>query len=153
MPDTSVTSATWATRVRHKRHECYTNNMNVTLVWHKQHECDTSVTRMTRGWHEWKILILLKTQVKIYFYTPILAMLHSKWMITRRGTISFFRDNFYSHSHNKMLLKSSPQNLTFVMPKATSKSYTLGCSANALARSRIVTHSCLVFDKNHFMWN
>ena len=57
MPDTSDTSATGATRmkhgcgtsdtsetrVRHERHEC---NTNATRVLHKRHECDASATRV-----------------------------------------------------------------------------------------------------------
>ena len=45
-------------------------------------------------------------------------------------------------SHAKIFLKSAPQKLNFLMAKGISKSYTLYCSyTNALARSRIVTHS------------
>ena len=46
-----------------------------------------------------------------------------------------------SRSHAKMHLKSAPQKLNFVMAKAISKSYTYIVAANALACSRIVTHS------------
>ena len=42
---------------KHKRHECYTNDTNVTRVQ-----------------HEWKVLILITTQAKTYFHTPILAI-------------------------------------------------------------------------------
>ena len=42
-------------------------------------------------------------------------------------------------SHTKMHLKSAPQKSNFPMAKAISKSYTL--AANALACSRIITHS------------
>ena len=49
-------------------------------------------------------------------------------MITRRGT--FFGTILLAilRSHAKMRLKSTPQKMNFVMEKALSKSYTLGCS-------------------------
>ena len=64
--DTSVTrrkkvGAIWATRVWH---ECYTN--------------DTSATRVKN----------FDNDVWTFFFTP-LYLLYGKWMITRRGTISF----------------------------------------------------------------
>ena len=45
------------------------------------------------------------------------------------------------HSHARMNLKSAPPKLEFVMVRAISKSYTLGCSCKFLCGSRIVTHS------------
>ena len=43
--------------------------------------------------------------------------------------------------HAKMLLKTATQKLNFVMARAISKSYTLDCNCNPLARSRIAMHS------------
>ena len=51
----------------------------------------------------------------------------------------------YSSFSGKMCLKSAAQKLNFVMSKAISKSYTLDCCYNALARSRIVTHGNAAF--------
>ena len=49
--------------------------------------------------------------------------------MTRGGTISFYVLPLeMPHSHVKMLLKSTPQNLEFVIVQAISKSYTLECS-------------------------
>ena len=46
------------TSSRHERHEL-------------RHKCDTISTWTTRVWHKWKILILIKTQVKTCFHTLI----------------------------------------------------------------------------------
>ena len=61
------------TSARYKWHECDTNDMSATRVKHERHECDTSTTRTTWVRHESEILILITTQVKTYFHTPILA--------------------------------------------------------------------------------
>ena len=70
---------TQATRVRHEQHKC---NMSTTQVRYEWHECNTSAnmhtTRTTRVRHKWKFLILIRTQVKTYFHTPILAIRQTK---------------------------------------------------------------------------
>ena len=56
MPDTSNTSATQATQVRHEyntsatrvQHEWEASRMNATQELHKRHECDTSATQTAR---------------------------------------------------------------------------------------------------------
>ena len=73
---------TRATRVRHKQHKRNTSEIRATRARHK---CNTSATWMTRVrhkyntcakrtirvQHEWKILILITTWVKTYFYSYI----------------------------------------------------------------------------------
>ena len=71
VPDTRNTSATQTTPVWYK---CNANNTSATQVRHKQHESKTSATRMTWVQHKSKILILITTQMKTYFHTPILAI-------------------------------------------------------------------------------
>ena len=75
MSDTSDTSATLATLMRHEkpkcstsktrktrvRHECYTNDTSATRV---RHECDTSE----------KLLILITARVKTYFHIHIFTI-------------------------------------------------------------------------------
>ena len=69
-------------RVTHERHECDTkeksgcdmSDTSLTRVLHERHECDQS----EKFWYR---------RVNIFF-TP-LYLLYGKWMITRRGTISF----------------------------------------------------------------
>ena len=53
-PDTSDTSATPTTRMRH--------------------DCNTSNTRATRVQYEWKNLILTMAEVEAYFHTPIFTI-------------------------------------------------------------------------------
>ena len=56
---------------RHERHECDTN---ATRVLHERLECDMSAAKTTRVRHERKILVLIATRVKTYFYTPIFTI-------------------------------------------------------------------------------
>ena len=62
------TSATWATRVQHELHVCDTSA-------HEWHENDTSATRT----------ILIKTWLKTYIHTPILAIWEMKGYIERNN--------------------------------------------------------------------
>ena len=81
--DRSSTSTTDVTWIQHEcnmrkqvRHERDTSNINVrwvryelTRVVHEKYKCGTSATPMTRVRHDWKILILVTTQVKSYLHT------------------------------------------------------------------------------------
>ena len=60
------------TRVRHKWLECNTSVIQV------QYECYMNDLSATRVRYEWKNLILITTQMKIYFHTPILAIWQMK---------------------------------------------------------------------------
>ena len=66
------------------------------------------------------------TQVETYYHTPTFATWHMK------GEEQFLsKNNFVEipRSHAKMHLKSAPQKLNFIMAKAISKCYTIGCSS------------------------
>ena len=75
--DTSVTSATRATRVKHIWYECDTSETWATQV---RDDCytskisATSATRKTQVRNKGQIFILKMTRVKRYFRTPIFAM-------------------------------------------------------------------------------
>ena len=98
-----------ATRVRH---ECYTNL--------------TSATRTIWVWYEWKFLIFITTWVKTYFYTPSLE-----------ERFHFKSCNLeMPHSHAKILLKSAPQKLNFVMQKLYQKVCSCQCPCT-------FPHSCI----------
>ena len=113
---------------RHERHECNTSETRATQVRHDCYTNDTSATRTTRVRHEWKILILIKTRVKIYFHTLIFTI----WQVKDYKEKEQFHSNNYfleiSLLHPKMHLKSAPQKLNFLMEKTTSKCCTLDCS-------------------------
>ena len=54
----------------HEQHECDTSYTNATLATRVRHECYTNDTSAT----QWKILILITTRVKTYFYTLIFTI-------------------------------------------------------------------------------
>ena len=118
VPDTSDTSATWATRMRHEcntsetwgtqvRHECYTNNTSPTRV--KNFDFDNG------------------TSENIFSHPYISYMANERL----QGEEQFHCKNYLlemPHFHAKMHLKIAPQKLNFVTAKAISKSYTIDCS-------------------------
>ena len=73
-------SLIYNTSARHEQHECDTGNTSET----RPTRCNTSTTQTTRVRHECytndtiAILILITTQVKTYFYTPIFITWHMK---------------------------------------------------------------------------
>ena len=121
MPDTSGTSATRAARMWHERHECNSSETGVrtsaTRVLHKRHECNTSR----------KILILITTRVKTYFYFPIFIIWQVKDYKERNnfilsaafGNASFPCQNAFENCATKTELCTV---------KAIKKTYTLDCS-------------------------
>ena len=107
MPETSDTSAALATRVRHERHECYTNDTSATRVKNFDFDNDTG---------------------KNIFSNPYIYYMASERL---QGEEQFHTKNYLlemSRFHAKMRLKSAPQKLNFLMAKAISKSCTLDCS-------------------------
>ena len=110
---------------RHERHECDTN---ATRVLHERLECDMSAAKTTRVRHERKILVLIVTRVKTYFYTPIFTI----WLMKDyKKRNSFILRTAFLHMfciHVEMHLKSVPQKVDFLITKAISKSCTLDCS-------------------------
>ena len=96
VPDTSDTSATRATRIRH---EFYTTDMTATRVRHEQHECDTSE----------KILIFITARVKAYYHIPIFTIwqvkdckeLNSFILSTTFGNASFPCQNAFEKCTRK----------------------------------------------------
>ena len=77
----SITNETWV------RHKCNTNEARAIRVLQEEHESDTSATWVLHERQEWKILLLITTQVKT-FSCPYIYYI-GKWKITKRGTISF----------------------------------------------------------------
>ena len=132
------------TITRHKRHQCDTSDTNATQARHERHEwdkSDTSATQTTRVRHG-KFWLDNDTSENIFLHPYISYMANE----SLRGEEQCHSKNYLLemlHSHSKMRLKSAPQKLNFVMAKAISKTYILDVdvAANALARSRIVTHS------------
>ena len=126
-------SLIYSTSAWHKRHECNTTatlarrvrhefDTSATRVLHERHECKTSGTRTTRVRHEWKILILITTQVKTYFHALIFTCIYLVIIFTKNYLLEI------PHFHAKMVLKSAPQKLNFLIAKAISKLCTLDCS-------------------------
>ena len=118
MPDTSDTSATLATRVRHERHKCDTSATQV------RHECDTNDTSATRV----KNIDFDNDTSKNIISHPYIYYMASERL---QGEEQFHSKKYLlemSRFHAKMRLKSAPQKLNFLMEKATSKSCTLDCS-------------------------
>ena len=106
--DTSDTNATLATRVLHRRHECYTNGKSPTRV--KNFDFDNDITD------------------KNIFSQP-----HIYYMASERlqGEEQFHSKNYLLEMprfHAKMRLKSAPQKLNILMAKAISELCTLDCS-------------------------
>ena len=125
MPDTSDTSATRATPMRHDWDTIETR------VKHEHNECDTSATRVLHEQHEFN------TSEKFDFDsdTSKNICLHPfvYYMASERiqGEEQLHSMNCLLEmlcSHAKMRLKSAPQKLDFLMTKAISKSCTLDCS-------------------------
>ena len=135
MPDTSDTSATQATRMRH---ECNTSDTSETRATRMRQKCDTSATLTTRVLHECYTNDTSATRVKNFdfdSYTSKNIFLHTYiyYMASERlqGEKQFHYMNYLLEllrSHVKMLLKSAPQKLNFLMTKAISKSCVLDCS-------------------------
>ena len=127
MPDTSDTRETIATRMQH---ECDTSDTSVTRGRQEQHECYTNDTGATRVQHEWKILLLIKTQVKTFSHPYIFYMVSERL----QGEEQFHTMNYIlemSLFHAKICLKSAPKKLNFLIKaisKVISKSCTLDCS-------------------------
>ena len=74
-----------------------------------------------------------------------------------QGEEEFHSKNYLQEmpcSHVKMRLKSAPQKLNFVMAKAMSKSYTLGCSCKCpctfLHSYVSCLISCMIFEEKYF---
>ena len=128
MTDTSTTSATRATRMRHK---FYTSKKN-------QQKCDTSNTQTTRVRYECYTNDTRATQVKNFDFDNdtsknIFLHLYIYYIASERlqGEEQFHSKNYLlemPRSHAKMRLKSAPQKLNFLMAKAISKRCTLDCS-------------------------
>ena len=109
-----------ATRTTQVLHECYTNDPSATRVKSFNFYNDTSKTIFSH----------------LYIYYIV-----SEWL---QGEEQFHSKNYLLEmlfSHAKMRLKNASQKLNFLVAKATSKSYNQILAANALERSRIVTHS------------
>ena len=117
MPDTSNTSETRATGVQD---ECYI----------KQNECDTSVTRLKN------VDFDNDPSENIFLYSFIYYIVSERLQREEQ----FHSKNYLLEMppiHAKRPLKSAPQNLNFVMGKATSKTYPM--SLHVSAWLRIVT--------------
>ena len=149
MPGTSDTSVT---RMRHEW------DTSATWMLHERDECDTSATRVLHQGHECdtseKILILIVTRVKTYFYTLIFTIWQSKRL---QGEKQFHYMNYLLEmlrSNAKIRLKSAPPKLNLLMAKAISKRCTLDCSCKCPCTfpHSYTQQRSLIFDKNHFMW-
>ena len=104
VPDTSDTSPTRTTRVRH---ECYTNDTRATRVKNVDFDKGTNEN---------------------IFPHPYISYMANERL---QGEEQFHSKNYLlemPRSHAKIRLKSAPQKLNFVMAKAISKSYILDCS-------------------------
>ena len=75
------------TRVRQERHECNTSATLAAGVRLKCYTNDTSPTRTTQVGHEGKILILITTLVKTYFYTLLCTLWQVKDYMERNNFI------------------------------------------------------------------
>ena len=138
-----------ATRVRHKWHEC---NTTATRVLNERNECDTSYTSDASGTRVRNFDFDNDTSENIFSCPYICYMANERL----QGQEQFYSKSSLlemPRSHAKMHLKSAPHKLNFVMAKAISKSYTYIVAANALACSRIITHSSTISFpiKNHFI--
>ena len=130
MPDTSYTSASQATRMRHKWHKCNTSDTNSTQATRVQHKSNTSATQTTRVQHE--NFDFDNNTNKNIFSLPYIYYMASERL---QGEEQFHSKNYtleMPRSHIKMRLKSAPQKLNFLMEKDISKSYTLDCSCTLM---------------------
>ena len=107
MPDTSDTSAALATRVRHERHECYTNDTSATRVKNFDFDNDTGKKIFSRPYSYYMASERLQGEEQFHTKMYLLEM-------------SLF--------HAKIRLKSAPKELNFLMAKAISKSCEPDCS-------------------------
>ena len=117
MPDTSDTSATLATRVRHEQHKCDTSATQV------RHECDTNDTSATRV----KNIDFDNDTSKNIISHPYIYYMASERL---QGEEQFHIKSYLlemSRFHAKMHLKKAPQKLNFLMARAISKRCTLDC--------------------------
>ena len=92
-----------ATRVTHKRHECYTNSTSETRLINFDFNNDTSENIFSHPYIKYMANERLQGEEQFPSKNCLLEM---------------------SHSHPKMHLKSVPQKLNFVMIKAILKNYT-----------------------------
>ena len=118
MPDTSDTSSTLATRVRHKWDTSDTSATRTTRVQHECYKNDTSVTRVKNFDFD------NDTGKNIFSHSYIYYM--ASEILQRKE--QFHTTNYLlelSCFHAKMRLKSAPQKLNFLITKAISKSCTL----------------------------
>ena len=135
MPDTTDTSTTLDTRMRH---DCNTSDTSETRATWVQHKCNTSATRTTQVRHESYTNDMSATRVENFgfdSYTSKNIFLHPYiyYMASERlqGEEQFHSMNCLLEMplyHAKMRLKSAPQKLNLLMAKAISKRCTLDCS-------------------------
>ena len=102
VPDTTDISTTRATRVRHERHKCHTN--------------DASATRV-KNFH------LITTRWK-HIFTPYICYIANERLQGEELLLSKTNLLETLRFHAKMRLKSAPKKLNFVLAKVISKSYT-----------------------------
>ena len=115
MPDTSDTSATQATRMRH---ECNTSDTSETRATRMRQKCDTSATLTTRVLHECYTNDTSATRVKNFDFDSYTSKNISShhciyYMASERlqGEEQFHSKNYLlemSRFHAKMRLKSAP---------------------------------------------
>ena len=135
MPDTSDTSDTNTTRVRHKRDTSDTSATWTTRVWH---ECCPNYTNATR---------VRNFNFDNYTIFAPLYLPYSKWKMTRTGKISFWE----LLSMPKCVWKVHHKKWTLVMAKAISKSYKVDCGCKC---AFTFPHSYgASFLKKYFMWH
>ena len=107
---TTRVSDTNETRVRHERHECYTNDTSEARV--RNFDFDNDVSE------------------NMFLHHCISYMANERL----QGEEQFHSKNYLLEmpcSHAKIHLNSAPQKLDFVMTKAISKSYTLDYSSKS----------------------
>ena len=123
------TSATLTTRVLH---ECYTNDTSATRVKNFDFDSYTSKNIFLHPYIYYMASERLQGEKQFHYMNYLLELLRS---------------------HVKMLLKSAPQKLNFLMTKAISKSCTLDCSCKCPCTfpHSYTQQRSLIFDKNHFM--
>ena len=96
--------------MRHKRHECYTNDTSATQVRRACYKNDTSETRV-------KHFDFDNDASKNIFSHPYIYYMASERL---QGEEQFHTKNYLlemSRFHAKMRLKSAPQKLNFLMAK------------------------------------
>ena len=104
--------------MRHDQHECDTSVTLAIRVSHERHHCHTSSTRMLHKPHE------CNTSKNIFLHPHIYYTASERL----QGEEKFHSKNYLLEMpcfHAKMLLKSAPQKLDFLMTKVISKNCTL----------------------------